>query len=59
MKENQLTLKNGNLTSLMRNVQERIISVRGMNVILDADVASLYGVETRRINDVLYQRFFE
>ena len=53
MKENQLTVKNGNLAPLMKIVQERIVSVRGENVILDADVADLYGVETRRINEAI------
>ena len=53
MKENQLTVKNVNLAPLMKIVQERIVSVRGENVILDADVADLYGVETRRINEAI------
>ena len=32
------------------DVQDKIISVRGENVLLDSDVAGLYGVETRDIN---------
>ena len=32
------------------DVQRRIICVREMPVILDADVAELYGVETKRVN---------
>ena len=31
-------------------VEDRIITVRNQNVILDSDVAALYGVETRDIN---------
>ena len=34
-------------------VQDKIISVRDQNVILDSDVAALYGVETRRINEAV------
>ena len=32
------------------SVEEKIITVRGISVILDSDVAELYGVETREIN---------
>jgi phage regulator Rha-like protein len=32
------------------SVEEKIITVRGISVILDSDVAELYGVETRDIN---------
>ena len=31
-------------------VQERIVRIRGRVVILDADIAEIYGVETKRIN---------
>jgi len=32
-------------------VSDRILSLRGVRVILDADLALLYGVETRRLNE--------
>jgi len=32
-------------------VERRILSIRGVNVIIDADLAELYGVETRRLNE--------
>ena len=32
------------------NLQERIIEIRNENVLLDADVAEIYGVQTRDIN---------
>ena len=32
-------------------IEERIFSIRGKQVILDRDLASLYGVETRRLNE--------
>jgi hypothetical protein len=32
-------------------VESRILTVRGHKVILDADLAELYGVETRRLNE--------
>ena len=33
------------------NLQDRIIELRGQSVLLDADVAEIYGVETKRINE--------
>ena len=35
------------------SVEEKIITMRGIPVILDSDVAELYGVETKRINEAL------
>jgi len=35
------------------SVEEKIITVRGISVILDSDVAELYGVETREINQAI------
>jgi phage regulator Rha-like protein len=35
------------------DVEERIIIIRGEKVILDRDVAALYGVETREINQAI------
>ena len=34
-------------------VQEKIIIIRNQKVIVDADVAKLYGVETKRINEAV------
>lgn len=34
----------------MENIQDLIFEIRGVKVILDSDVADLYGVETRDIN---------
>lgn len=34
-------------------VQEKIIEIRNQKVILDGDVAELYGVETKRINEAV------
>ena len=34
-------------------VQEKIVVIRGMEVIADADVAALYGVQTREINQAV------
>ena len=36
-----------------KDVMEKIIKVRGMDVLLDRDVAELYGVETKRVNEAL------
>ena len=35
------------------SVQSRIINVRDMPVIVDADVAEIYGVETKRVNEAV------
>lgn len=44
---------NSAITTLMKNVQSKVLTLRNQNVILDADVAALYGVETRRINEAV------
>ena len=38
---------------VVQKVESMILEIRGVNVILDADVAYLYGVETKRINEAL------
>ena len=45
--------KEDQFPALMRNVADRIISIRNQKIILDADVALLYGVETKRINEAV------
>ena len=35
------------------NIQELILVIRGEKVIIDSDVAVLYGVETKRINEAV------
>jgi hypothetical protein len=35
------------------DVEKKIITIRSQKVILDSDVAKLYGVETKRINEAL------
>jgi hypothetical protein len=34
-------------------VQKKIINMHGQNVILDSDVAELYGIETMRVNEAV------
>jgi len=36
-----------------REVEERVLDIRGEKVLLDKDVAGLYGVETKRINEAV------
>ena len=38
---------------LLPKVEEKIITLRNQQVILDCDVAELYGVETKRINEAV------
>ena len=35
------------------DLQDRIIELREQKVLLDADVAEIYGVETKRINEAV------
>ena len=44
---------NSAIITLMKNMQSKVLTLRNQNVILDADVAALYGVETRRINEAV------
>ena len=37
-------------TVKFKHIEEKILSIRSERVILDSDVAALYGVETRDIN---------
>ncbi|MBO4670944.1 MAG: ORF6N domain-containing protein [Bacteroidales bacterium] len=37
----------------MDEVEDKIVEIRGVPVIADADVAALYGVETRRVNEAV------
>ena len=32
-------------------IRQRIYTIRGVQVMLDRDIASLFGVETRRVNE--------
>ena len=38
---------------MLAKVQSRIVALRGLKVMLDADVADLYGVETKRVNEAV------
>ncbi len=41
------------LTATGQEVERRIYTVRGLNVMLDSDLAELYGVETRTLNQAV------
>ena len=41
------------LPSLMREVEDKIVVVYGQKTLLDRDVAALYGVETKRVNEAV------
>ena len=46
--------KNDNLLpALMREGEDKIVEVRGQKTLLDRDVAALYGVETREVNQAV------
>lgn len=55
---NNLSQKMGNTSSpyiinLLSQVRHKIMFLRNCQVILDADVAELYGVETKRVNEAV------
>jgi hypothetical protein len=41
------------MTVPMERVENRILSIRGQRVVLDADLAELYGVTTFRLNEAV------
>ncbi|MCM1169793.1 MAG: ORF6N domain-containing protein [Bacteroides sp.] len=46
-------MKNINNTHPVFNIQDKLIPLRGQYVLLDVDVAAIYGVETKRINEAV------
>lgn len=46
-------MKNEIINLTEQEVEKRIIELRGMKVLLDSDVAMLYGVETKRVNEAV------
>ena len=63
LNEEQKEISNSNKTNLFskgmsnivkyEQVKDKIIVIRGQQVILDSDVAALYGVETKRVNEAV------
>lgn len=39
--------------TISKTVEEKIITIRNQQIIIDTDVAELYGVETKRINEAV------
>ena len=37
----------------IENLEELLMELRGENILLDADVAVIYGVETKRVNEAI------
>ena len=46
-------MSNGELVKFEESIRDRIYSIRGFQVMLDSDLAELYGVETKRINEAV------
>ena len=38
---------------ILQNIEQSIIRIQNQNVIIDSDIARLYGVETKRINEAV------
>ena len=51
--ENVIIQNNDLLPVLYSQVEKKIVSIRGLPVIVDADVAALYGIETKRVNEAI------
>ena len=52
MEEPGCSVAPGDMTTAeLRSIEDRIRTIRNMQVILDADIAELYGVETKRLNE--------
>lgn len=43
--------KNANALVFSENIQPRILTIRGQKVLIDSDLAELYGVSTKRLNE--------
>lgn len=54
-KKNQksLTVKKTNQIISYENIRNKIFEIRSQQVLLDSDIAEIYGVETRRINEAV------
>ncbi len=50
-KENNELTTNGNQLVGVDNIEPLIKIIRGQQVMLDRDLATLYGVETKRLNE--------
>ena len=48
-----ITKKTSLLPVRISEIEDKITTIRGMEVIADADVAALYGVETKRVNEAV------
>jgi phage regulator Rha-like protein len=46
-------MSNGDLVKFEESIRDKIYSVRGYQVMLDRDLAELYGVETKRLNEAV------
>ena len=44
---------NNEATALVENIQRQIYAIRGLHVMLDADLAELYGVQTKVLNQAV------
>ena len=46
-----LNLSGAKMTIQLEQIQNMVYKIRGQNVMLDSDLAKLYGVETKRLNE--------
>ena len=53
MNNTNIVKRDNNLVNINNNLENMIYEIRGVQVMLSSDVAKLYQVETRRINEVI------
>jgi len=53
LQKNQIDKNNGMEVVRFNEIEDRIIKIRNIPVLLDSDVAYLYGVETMRVNEAV------
>ena len=51
--EKELPVRQSQMTMDISDVKRRMISLRGQSVLIDHDVAALYGVETKHVNQAV------
>ena len=51
--EKQIKKEENSMPALIRAVEDKIVEVRGQKTLLDRDVAAVYGVETKRVNEAV------
>ena len=52
-KKNELKKSDSTLPVSAKQVRELMVAIRGKNTLIDSDVAAIYGIETKRVNEAV------